>query len=449
MEHESRTSWLFLIDWGVVALTLTSAGASAFAALIAFNHDDTSTMAEAVLAFWAAIGAAWLGRKAARAARSWQAELVSWHGNDIVLLLEPDLRILDTNDRAAEAFKQSRDSLLGRYAGELRHPDASDRLDAHLDELQARGRALFETVLLRADGTSFPAEVSARVVVMRGRRLLHLIARDVTDAHTARARLVAAERLAAVGSVAAGMAHDINNPLCSVLGNVGFAAEALEDSNPDLSEIRQALVEAGDSARRVRDLIRDLNAFSNGFGDGEGSADLGAAIAEAVDATREQTAERCRVTTDVPEQSMVAAPAGRLAQVFTSIVRGAALAMPVGTPALHTIRIVARRTDQLRFLVDVTDDGPLINPPGTPPPIEPFYGQQRVGRGGGAGLSAVMGMVRAVGGDVVAESTPGRGNVIRVMLPAEGGAGQATVAPGAAWPRLGPSRTPSPGDLRN
>ena len=440
-----------MLDWGVVALTLTSAGASAFAALIAFNHDDTSAMSEAVLACAAAIAAAWLGRKASRAARSWQEELVSWHGNDIVLLLDGDRRILDANDRAAAALGQPREALLRRDAGDFRHPDANDRLDHHLVELRAAGHAIFETLLQRADGSTFPAEVSARVVVMRGRKLLHLVARDVTDAHRARARLVAAERLAAVGSVAAGMAHDINNPLCGVLGNLAFAAEALGDPSPDLPEIRQALDEARDSARRVKDLIHDLNAFANGFGDGEGQADLGAAIAEAVGATRELTSQRCGVAVEVPDQARVAAPARRLAHVFTCIIRGAAQAMPAGAPALHTIRIAARRADPLRFLVEVTDDGPLIHPPGTPPPVEPFFGQPRVVRGSGAGLAAVMGMVRAVGGDVVAESAPGRGNVIRVMLPVAGAAGQGVAGAGLGlqWPRLGPSTTPTPGSLRN
>jgi C4-dicarboxylate-specific signal transduction histidine kinase len=249
------------------------------------------------------------------------------------------------------------------------------------------------------------------------------------------------------------MAHDINNPLCGVLGNLAFAAEALGDPNPDLPEIRQALNEARDSARRVRDLIHDLNAFANGFGDGdgEGQADLAAAIAEAVDATRELTGQRCSVAIEVPDQARVAAPARRLAHVFTCIIRGAAQAMPERAPALHTIRIAARRSDPLRYLVEVTDDGPLIHPPGTPPPVEPFFGQPRVVRGSGAGLSAVMGMVRAVGGDVVAESAPGRGNVISVMLPVAGATGQAVVAPGVAqqWPRLGPSTTPTPGSLRS
>lgn len=433
MENESRTSWLFLLDWGVVALTLTSAGASALGALVAFSHEDTSAMAEALLAFGAAAGAAWLGRTASRSAKRWQAELVAWHGNDVVLLLDGDRRILDANDRATEAFGHSIDDLFHREVSELRHPDASDRLDAHLGELSSIGHAVFETTLRRADGSPLPAEVSARVVSMRGRQLLHLVARDVTDAHVARARLVAAERLAAVGAVAAGMAHDINNPLCSVLGNLSFAVEAMEDESPDSGEIRQALTEARDSARRVRDLVRDLNAFANGFGDAEGSADLAEALSRAVEATLELTAPRCQVSIDVPLMARVAAPARRLTHVFTGLLRGAALAMPAGAPLQHHIRVAARAHGTLSFVVEVADDGPPIHGADGALPREPFSGQDRVARGGGAGLAAVMGMVRAVGGDVVAESAPGRGNVIRVTLPAA--LAGAEGAPRAATPR--------------
>ena len=449
VEHESRTSWLFLLDWGVVALTLTSAGASTLAALIAFAHDDTSAMAEATLAVAAALGAAWLGRSASRSARRWHAELVAWHGNDAVLLLDDQRRILDANDRAHEAFGVPIDQLVRRHAAELRHPDARDRLDAHMAELEAAGRALFETTLRRGDGSPFPAEVSARVVSLRGRRLLHLIVRDVTEAHLARSRLVAAERLAAVGSVAAGMAHDINNPLCSVLGNVSFAVEALEEHPQDLGEIRAALSEAQDSARRVRDLVRDLSAFANGFGDADGAADLAIAIGEAVEATRALTGPRARVTLDVPAAARVAAPAGRLARLFTCIVRGAALAMPAGTPDRHTIRISARG-DARCYRVEVSDDGPPLHDPDGLLPPEPFSGGARVARGGGAGLAAVMGMVRAVGGDVAAESSRERGNVIRVTLPialpaAGDGAPRRPEVAGAAPPRTrqGGASTPA------
>ncbi|HSN14776.1 MAG TPA: ATP-binding protein, partial [Anaeromyxobacteraceae bacterium] len=126
-----------------------------------------------------------------------------------------------------------------------------------------------------------------------------------------------------------------------------------------------------------------------------------------------------------------------------SLLRGAALAMPVGSPLQHHIRVVARVHGTLSFVVEVADDGPPIHGADGTLQREPFSGQERVVRGGGAGLAAVMGMVRAVGGDVVAESAPGRGNVVRVTLPAA--LAGAEDAPRAATPRTrrGATSTPS------
>jgi PAS domain S-box-containing protein len=422
LDRESRTSWLFLLDWGVVALTLVSAGASALAALIAFKQQATSAMAEALLACGAAATAAWLGRSASRAAKRWQEELVAWHGNDIVILADDTGRILDANDRAAEAYGLPLDGLFHRHVRTLRHESAADGFEAHLAELRECGRAIFETVHRHGDGSPFPVEVSARVVTMRGRRLLHLIARDVTEAHRARARLVAAERLTAVGTLAAGMAHDVNNPLCAVIGNVTFAQEALRDESPDLLEVRQALGDAHSSAVRVRDLVRDLSAFSNAFTAADGDSDLATVVSDAIAASRVTTDPRLSVVVSVPELPRVGLASRRLSQVLVSLLRHAADGMPEGDAARREIRIEARRSDPSRLAVEVADDGPALPAGGIVSPIPQLDGQPRTTRGGGAGLAAVIGMVRAVGGDVVAESGGERGTVVRVLLPLAGAA---------------------------
>jgi PAS domain S-box-containing protein len=220
-----------------------------------------------VLACGAAVGAGWLGRSASRALQHWHEELVAWHGNDIAILLDEKGRILDGNDRAAEAYGLPLHLLFRHHLRELRHADATDDVDARIAKILVDRRAVFETVQRHGNGAPFPAEVSARVVEVRGRRLLHFIVRDVTETHRAREGLVAAERLAAVGAMAAAMAHDVNNPLCGVLGNLDFALDVLGDPSPDLADVRLALEDAHGSAKRVRDLVRDLNAFAKGFGE--------------------------------------------------------------------------------------------------------------------------------------------------------------------------------------
>jgi PAS domain S-box-containing protein len=447
VERPSRTSWTLLLDWGVVSLTLLSAGASALAAFIAFRHEDTSAMAEAVLACGAAIGAAWLGRSAARAMERWQDELVAWEGNDIALLLDEKGRLLDANDRAAEAYGYPLEALYRHHLRELGHADATDDVDERIARILADRRAVFESVHRRRDGAPFPVEVSARTVELRGRRLLHLVVRDVTEAHGARERLVAAERLAAVGSVAAAMAHDINNPLCGVQGNLSYALDVLGDPSPDLDDVRHALEDAQDASRRVRDLVKDLNAFSNGLAEVDAASDLRTVVAETVEATRNLVARRCIVVVDVPPLPLVSMRARRLSQLFTILVRDAAQAMPDGDPALHAIRISARTDGPDRIWFEISDDGPPAYAAAASHAAAPFHaGLPPVGRSGGAGLAAVIGMVRAVGGDVVTESSPERGNTVRVHLPiAVSTAGRPTAPPAPGpRPRVGTLLTAAP-----
>jgi C4-dicarboxylate-specific signal transduction histidine kinase len=110
----------------------------------------------------------------------------------------------------------------------------------------------------------------------------------------------------------------------------------------------------------------------------------------------------------------------RLSQVFTSILRRAADAMPASDPVQREIRIVARREDLLRLVVEVSDDAPAAPQAELVGPVEALQGQRPAPRGSGAGLAAVIGMVRAVGGDVVAERVPEGGTVVRVHLPVAG-----------------------------
>jgi C4-dicarboxylate-specific signal transduction histidine kinase len=131
------------------------------------------------------------------------------------------------------------------------------------------------------------------------------------------------------------------------------------------------------------------------------------------------------------------AAARRLSQVFTILVRDAAKTLPEGDPAHHVIRISARALGPTQVAVEVTDDGPPIHAVGAPAPVDPAFGRPQVARSTGAGLAAVMGIVRAAGGDVVTESAPGTLNTVRVILPTAPGPDARRAEPLAGRPRLG------------
>jgi PAS domain S-box-containing protein len=436
--RDERASLAGILDHGVLALTLLSAGTSAFAALISFHHQDTSALVEAGLACAAALGAAWLGRSASRASRRWHAteeharlaeekfRSAFTFARFGVLLADREGRVLESNAALQETLGYSADELATLGIADLNRPADRTRALASLRRLADGETDAYsdDRWYVRKDGREVPMAVRASAVRdERGRfRFLIAIVEDVTEARRTQARLVAAERLAAVGSVAAGLCHHINNPLCCVQSNVSYALDVLSDPIPDLEDVRRSLEDAGASARRVGDLMRDLGSFSGGFGDGEGSADVREVVDAAVTASREHVEPRARVVVDLPPLPHVPGPNSRLSRAFGSLLRRAAEAMPVGDAARHEIRVTGYCDGPLRLAIEIRDDGPALPSEEALHLCEPFFGPAR--GGGGAGLAAVLGIVRAVGGDVRAESDPAFGNVVRVLLPIAGAAAE-------------------------
>lgn len=416
---------------GVVALTLLSASTSAFAALISFRHDDTSALLEAGFACAAAIGAAWLGRSASRSTKRWhEAEHHAHLAEEKLrsafayarfgmLLADGEGRVLEANAALQDVLGYTAAELTSLGIADLNRPADRGRAMSWLRKLAAGELDSYsdDRWYVRKDGKEVPMSLRASAVRdERGRfRFLIGVVEDVTEARRTQARLMAAERLAAVGSVAAGLCHHINNPLSCVLSNVSFALDALPPDVTDGEEIRRALADAQGSARRVGELMHDLRAFAGGVGDGDGATDVRDVVAEAVAESREQVERRAGLVVDIPELPRVAGKDSRLARAIGSLLRHAAEAMPPGGTDRREIRVTGHCDGPLRLVIEIRDDGPARPPEEMLHLCEPFFGQARAG--GAAGLGAVLGIVRAVGGDVRAESDPAHGNVIRVLLP--------------------------------
>ncbi|HSM94180.1 MAG TPA: PAS domain S-box protein [Anaeromyxobacteraceae bacterium] len=432
-EREKRRSAAGVLDHGVILLTLLSAGTSAFAALISFQHDDTSALVEAALACAAAIGAAWLGRQASRSARRWhaaedQAHLAEGKFRSAftaarfgVLLADREGRVLEANPALQATLGYTADELCALGIADLNRPADRGRALSWLRRLVAGETDAYsdDRWYVRKDGTEAPMSIRASAVRDDAGRFRFLIAivEDVTEARRTQARLVTAERLAAIGSVAAGLAHDVNNPLCCVKTNLAFALEALDDDARDDGEIRSALADANESVLRVAELMRDLRSFTDGLSDAGGVADVREVVA---DALAREPHQRPRVVVDVPELPHVPGPSTRLSQIVGSLLRRAADAMPPGEIDRHEIRVVGRNDGPLRVAIEIRDDGPPLPTDAMLHLFEPFRGRPPEGRLGASGLTAALGLVRALGGEVRAENVPGEGNVVSVLLPVAG-----------------------------
>ncbi|HET8733017.1 MAG TPA: ATP-binding protein, partial [Anaeromyxobacteraceae bacterium] len=270
------------------------------------------------------------------------------------------------------------------------------------------------------------------------------VSRDVTERRQMQARVQLAERMASVGTLAAGVAHEVNNPLTYVLSNVGFALEQLQATKPawaalpgcsPLREASQALREALGGADRVRHIMRELKTFSRVDGGRPGPVDLNGVVEACLRMTATATAARARVVRSLGDVPRVLASEARLGQVVLNLVTNAAQAIPEGQPAAHEIAVSTAAAADGRVELTVRDTGAGIPPEVLPRIFDPFFTTKPLGEGTGLGLSICHGIVRGLGGEIRVEPAPGCGTTFRVLLPAApAAAAREAPAPGPAAP---------------
>jgi len=230
-------------------------------------------------------------------------------------------------------------------------------------------------------------------------------------------QLEARERLAAMATLAAGVAHEINNPLAAVLGNVELALGDLDATSPDTAAARRALLEARDGALRMREIVRSMRLLGGGVAAQRERVNLADCIEQSLAFASNTLRYHARLESEIEPGLFVDANAAQLAQVFVNLLANAARAVPEGSPRPGVIRVSSRRQgDQL--VSEVADNGCGIPEALQSRIFEPFFSTQEVGEGMGLGLSISRGIVEGLGGKISVESQPGQGSVFRVVLPA-------------------------------
>jgi len=274
------------------------------------------------------------------------------------------------------------------------------------------------------------ARVVARDAAGRAARMVGTCA-DVTERKRMLARLQIADRMASVGTLAAGVAHEINNPLAYVIGNVEYAQEALRKAGAAVAEgqaspaafgktaaeCRQALGEAQDGAERVRRIVRDLKVLSRAEEDEQVPVCLRQVLQAALNLADAELRSRARVVRRIAEVPAVRGNEARLTQVFLNLLVNAAQAIPDGQSARNEIFVGAGLDGAGRIAVEVRDTGCGIAPANHKRIFDPFFTTKPVGVGTGLGLAICHGIVTAMGGEIEVESEPGKGATFRVLLP--------------------------------
>jgi signal transduction histidine kinase len=244
----------------------------------------------------------------------------------------------------------------------------------------------------------------------------------------ARDRLVQTEKLATAGQLAAGVGHEINNPLAFVTGNLDYLRTRLKQLRPQLSalpeldELYSSLDDAGEGAARIATIVRDLKTFSRSDNNALGPVDLTTSLEFALSMASPEIRHRAVVERDYGDVPPVTANDTRLGQVFLVLLVNAAQAMTEGGVARNRLRVTTRLDPDGRVRTSVTDTGPGISPEHLTRIFDPFFTTKKLGEGTGLGLSIAYNIVTSLGGQLEAVSPPGQGATFHVVLPAAAGA---------------------------
>jgi PAS domain S-box-containing protein len=273
---------------------------------------------------------------------------------------------------------------------------------------------------VRKDGSVIHVESRVVSLVFDGFRAQVVIARDVTERRRLQEQLVISDRLASVGTLAAGVAHEINNPLAAIIANLSLICDEI-GPNPTPAMLRSVVemaTDARNAAERIRNIVRGLKTFSRPEEDRRTVLDVRSVLEQSINVVYNEIRHRARLVKDYAPIPSVVADEGRLGQVFTNLLVNAAQAIADGHSQQHEIRVITSTTPEGHASIEVRDTGKGMAPDVLARVFEPFYTTKAVGVGSGLGLSICHGLVTALGGTITIASEVGRGTTVRVVLPA-------------------------------
>jgi len=346
---------------------------------------------------------------------------------DAVIAVDLAGRVTFMNAVAESLTGVGADAAVGRAIGEvLQIVEHGRGVESPVLAALREGRAVSlqeGTLRNRSSGDHRVISDSAAPVLADGQTLgAVMVFRDVTEQKRLQKQLELADRLASLGTMAAGVAHEVNNPLAAVVANAGFLAEELSAAAGDgfdvarMGAMREALQDIQSGARRIGRIVSDLCAFSRPPSGAVGDVDLGRCVEWALRTTAHEFRNRARVRREAQDAPRVRADETRLGQVLINLLVNAAHAIPPGDADRNEV-VVATRTDaDGRAVLEVRDTGAGIPPDAIARIFDPFFTTKPVGEGTGLGLSICHGIVASLGGEIRVESEVGRGTAVYVTL---------------------------------
>jgi PAS domain S-box-containing protein len=436
-----------IVDAGVTALLLVPVawGNTTFGAMLLGSRTE-DIAGDHALAFARVLGAQMgqaigLARAFSRLAASEQRyRALTENAHDAISVLTPDGTIREVNRRLIDLLGYPADQIVGRRLHDFVAPGREQENAQDHGHTVAAGSGRAPIVEIRkADGGIVLMEFSNTAVDVGDEHVVFSVGRDVTEKMQTQAQLMVSDRMASVGTLAAGVAHEINNPLAVVLGNLELAvrdATAMSsemNTSPRLSDLQESLRDAKDAAQSVRQIVKDLKIFSRAEEDRRTAVDVHRVLESALRMAWTEIRHRARLVKIYGKVPCVDGNESRLGQVFLNLIVNAAQAIPEGHANDNEIRVSTGTDAAGRVVVEIRDTGLGMEQETLKKLFTPFFTTKPAGVGTGLGLVICERIVNGLGGEITVESHPGSGTSFKVVLLAARG-DDAEVLPAAVPP---------------
>lgn len=241
--------------------------------------------------------------------------------------------------------------------------------------------------------------------------------RDVTERRQLEMRLLFSDRMVSMGTLAAGVAHEINTPLTAVIANLELAISDASRSKfvVPTHTLVEHLTDARDAAERVRQIVRDLKVLSRPEEDRRVPIELHAVVESTIRLAWNEIRHRARLSKDLQPVPLVLANESRLGQVLLNLIVNAAQAIQVGHADRNEIRISTRTAPNGSAVFEITDTGEGIPDDVKSRLFTPFVSTKETGTG--LGLAISLRLVKSMGGEITFTSERGTGTTFTVVLP--------------------------------
>ncbi len=332
----------------------------------------------------------------------------------------PDGMILDVNEALCAMSGYTREEMIGRTSTELRFWESGSFRDKFLDEISRKGRARNLRFNFRTkNGEVLPADYSGAVIRIGGESHIISTIIDLSEKQRAEAAMLEVQRLESLSMIAGGLAHDFNNMLAGIMGNLSLLE--MELLNARKKELLEYVAEALEGVNSCRSLMHQFSTFAKGTGPARKRFSLCSTVSRAAALAMTGSSSVLKIKTP-PALPDIDGDENQIFQTVNNIVINAAQAMPAGgTVTLELSEFVNREEGSLplapgRYIrIDIADNGIGMTPDVLSRIFDPYFSTK--GKGRGLGLSMAFSVARSHGGHIEAASLPGQGTRFSIYLP--------------------------------